>query len=42
MIVSVLSLLAAAALVAVDQLIKWWATAVLQPLGSITVLPGIV
>lgn len=42
MILSILSLAAAALLVAADQLIKWWATAVLKPLGAITVLPGIV
>lgn len=41
MIVSFFSVLAAVVLVAVDQLIKQWATAVLQPVGAITVLPGI-
>lgn len=41
MIVSLLSVLAAAALVAVDQWIKYWASTVLQPLGAMTVLPGI-
>lgn len=41
MIVSFFSVLVAAVLVAVDQLIKQWATAVLQPVGAITVLPGI-
>ena len=42
MIVSFLSLLAAVLLVAVDQLIKWWATEVLQPMGAMTLLPGVV
>ena len=42
MIVSLLSVAAAALLVLIDQLIKYWATAVLQPQGFITVLPGIV
>lgn len=41
MSVSILSLLAAAVLVAADQLIKWWARAVLQPIGAVTLLPGI-
>ena len=41
MIVSIVSVLVAAILVVVDQLIKHWATVVLQPLGAITVLPGI-
>lgn len=41
MIVSFFSVLAAAILVAADQLIKQWATAVLQPIGAITILPGI-
>lgn len=42
MIVSFLSLLAAVLLVAVDQFIKWWATEVLQPMGAMTLLPGVV
>lgn len=42
MIFSVLSVLAAALLVVVDQLIKRWAVLVLQPAGAITLLPGIV
>lgn len=41
MIVSFFSVLAAAILVAADQLIKQWATAVLQPIGAITILPGV-
>lgn len=41
MIFSIVSVLVAAILVVVDQLIKHWATVVLQPLGAITVLPGI-
>lgn len=41
MIVSLLSVLAAAVLVAADQWIKYWASTVLQPLGAMTVLPGI-
>lgn len=41
MIVSLLSVLTAAALVAVDQWIKYWASTVLQPVGAMTVLPGI-
>lgn len=41
MIVSFLSVLAAAVLVVADQLIKHWATAVLQPLGAVTVWPGV-
>lgn len=42
MIVSFLSVVGAALLVVVDQLIKQWASAVLQPVGAITLLPGIV
>lgn len=42
MIVKIISLAAAAVLVAADQLIKLWATNVLAPQGSIQVLPGIV
>lgn len=42
MIVSFLSVVAAALLVAVDQWIKYWATAVLQPLGAMTLIPGVV
>ena len=37
-----LSLLGAAVLVVLDQLIKHWATAALLPVGSMEVLPGIV
>lgn len=37
-----LSVLGAALLILVDQLIKHWATVVLQPVGAITLLPGIV
>lgn len=42
MISGLLSVLAAAALVVVDQLIKHWATAVLLPAVHMDVLPGIV
>ena len=42
MISGLLSVLAAAVLVAADQLIKHWATAVLLPVGNMDVLPGIV
>ena len=42
MISGLLSLLGAAVLVVLDQLIKHWATAVLLPVGSMEVLPGIV
>lgn len=42
MIFPFLSVLAAALLVGVDQLIKQWATAVLQPQGAVTILPGVV
>lgn len=42
MIVSFLSVVAAALLVAVDQWIKYWATAVLQPLGAMTLIQGVV
>ena len=42
MIVSFLSVVGAALLVVADQLIKQWAGAVLQPVGAITLLPGIV
>lgn len=42
MIVSFLSVVGAALLVVADQLIKQWANAVLQPVGAITLLPGIV
>lgn len=42
MLFSILSVLGAALLVLADQLIKHWATAVLQPVGAITLLPGIV
>lgn len=42
MIVSFLSVVAAALLVAIDQWIKYWATAVLQPIGAMTLIPGIV
>lgn len=42
MIVSFLSVIGAALLVVVDQLIKQWANVVLQPVGAIPVLPGIV
>lgn len=30
-----------AALVVIDQLIKWWATVYLAPIGAVTVIPGI-
>ena len=36
------SLLGAAVLVVIDQLIKHWATAALLPVGSIDLLPGVV
>lgn len=42
MLFSFLSILGAGALVLIDQMIKHWATAVLQPVGAITLLPGIV
>lgn len=42
MIFSFVSVAVAALLVAVDQCIKQWATNVLQPLGAITVWPGVV
>ena len=42
LIVSFLSVVGAALLVVADQLIKQWANAVLQPVGAITLLPGIV
>lgn len=42
MIFGLLSVAGAALLVVIDQLIKQWATAVLQPLGALTILPGIV
>ena len=42
MISGLLSLLGAAVLVVLDQLIKHWATAALLPVGSLEVLPGIV
>ena len=42
MIFPFLSVLAAALLVGADQLIKQWATAVLQPMGALTLLPGVV
>ena len=41
MIFVVLSLLAAAVLVGVDQLIKRWATAVLLPKTAMTLIPGV-
>ena len=40
MISGLLSLLGAAVLVVLDQLIKHWATAALLPVGSMEVLPG--
>jgi len=42
MISGLLSLLGAAVLVVLDQLIKHWVTAALLPVGSMEVLPGIV
>ena len=42
MISGLLSLLGAAVLVVLDQLIKHWATAALLPVGSMDVLPGVV
>ena len=42
MISGLLSLLGAAVLVVLDQLIKHWATAALLPVGSMEVRPGIV
>ena len=42
MISGLLSVLGAAALVVIDQLIKHWATAQLLPVGQMDVLPGIV
>ena len=41
MIFGVLSVLAAAVLVGVDQLIKRWATAVLLPKTAMTLIPGV-
>ena len=37
----VLYLLLAAAIVLVDQLVKWWAVQALGPGGSIPVIPGV-
>ena len=42
MISGLFSLLGAAVLVVIDQLIKYWATAALLPVGNMDVLPGIV
>lgn len=42
MLLGWISVLAAALLVAADQLIKLWATAVLKPVGAMTLLPGVV
>lgn len=42
MMLAILSVFGAALLVVSDQCIKYWATLVLQPLGSMTVLPGVV
>lgn len=42
MLFSFLSVLGAAILILIDQLIKHWATVVLQPVGAIVLLPGIV
>ena len=42
MISGLFSLLGAAVLVVIDQLIKHWATAALLPVGNMDVLPGIV
>ena len=42
MISGLFSLLGAAILVVIDQLIKHWATAALLPVGNMDVLPGIV
>ena len=42
MIFGLFSVLGAAALVVIDQLIKHWATAALLPVGQMNVLPGIV
>ena len=42
MIFGLFSVAGAALLVVIDQLIKQWATAVLQPLGALTILPGVV
>ena len=42
MIFGLFSLLGAAVLVVIDQLIKHWATAALLPVGQMNVLPGIV
>lgn len=42
MIFGIVSVLAAAALVAADQGIKLWASANLQPVGAMPLLPGIV
>lgn len=41
MIFGVLSVLAAAVLVGVDQLIKRWATVVLLPKTAMTLIPGV-
>ena len=38
----IVSVLLCAALVVVDQLIKAWATAVLAPVGTMPLLPGII
>ncbi len=42
MLAMLLPYLVAAGLVAVDQLLKWWATAALAPVGAVTVIPGVV
>lgn len=42
MIFPILSVFCAGVLILIDQLIKQWASAVLQPVGAITILPGIV
>lgn len=42
MIVSFLSVVVAALLVAIDQWIKYWASTVLQPMGALTLIPGVV
>ncbi|MEE0800982.1 MAG: signal peptidase II [Gemmiger sp.] len=42
MLLGIVSVLAAAALMAVDQLLKAWATAVLMPVGSMPLIPHVV
>ncbi len=42
MAIIIIELICAAALVAIDQAIKYWATSVLQPIGSMPLIPHII